>query len=82
MGAKQLAEATGFAEQLGYPSGSIIFRGGQDDYLYFFPDSMEIDVCRYMADNVGFPKLEAILSTMSYEDFSDCLAYTHLEVIL
>jgi hypothetical protein len=39
-------------------------------------------VCRYMADNVGFPKLEAILSTMSDEDFSDCLSYTHLKVIL
>jgi hypothetical protein len=39
-------------------------------------------VCRYKSDNVGFPKLEAMLSTMSDEDFSDCLAYTHLEVIL
>jgi hypothetical protein len=38
-------------------------------------------VCHYMADNVGFPKLEAMLSTMSNEEFSDCLAYTHLKVI-
>jgi hypothetical protein len=42
---------------------------------------MEIEVCHYMVDNVGFPKLEAMLSTMSNEEFSDCLAYTHLKVI-
>lgn len=35
MGAKQLPEAMGFAEQLGYPSGSTIFGGGLDDYLYY-----------------------------------------------
>jgi hypothetical protein len=35
-----------------------------------------------MADNVGFPRLEAMLSTISYEDLSDCFAYTHLKVIL
>jgi hypothetical protein len=34
-----------------------------------------------MAYNVGFPKTEAMLSTMSSKDFSDCLAYTHLKVI-
>jgi hypothetical protein len=34
-----------------------------------------------MADDVGFLKLEAMGSTMSSEDFSDCLAYTHLKVI-
>lgn len=38
-------------------------------------------MCHYMADNIGFPKPEAMLSTMSFEDFSDCLAYTHLMVI-
>jgi hypothetical protein len=41
---------------------------------------MEIEECRYMADNVVFPKLEAMLSTMSSEYFFDCLAYTHLKV--
>jgi hypothetical protein len=35
MGAKQLAEVMGFVEQLGYPSGSKIFGGGPDDYLYY-----------------------------------------------
>jgi hypothetical protein len=41
---------------------------------------MKTEASRYMADNIGFPKLEAMLSTMSSEDFSDCLAYTHLKV--
>jgi hypothetical protein len=38
MGAKQLVEAIGFTEQLGYPSGSTIFWGRPDDYLYCCPD--------------------------------------------
>jgi hypothetical protein len=41
---------------------------------------MEIEVRHYRVYNVGFPKLEVMLSTMSNEDFSDCLAYTHLNV--
>jgi hypothetical protein len=60
----------------------MIFGCEQDDYLYCCPDNMETDVCRYMADNVGFSKMEGMLSTMSDEDFSDCFAYTHLKVIL
>jgi hypothetical protein len=82
MGVKQLAEDVGFAEQLGYFTWSTIFGAGQDDYLYCCPDNRETYVCRYMADNVAFPKLEAMLSTMSDKNFSDCLAYTHLKVIL
>jgi hypothetical protein len=73
MGAKQLAEAISFVEQLGYPFGSTIFASGLDDYLYCCPDNMETEVCRYMTDNIGFPKLEAMLSTMSSEEFSECL---------
>jgi hypothetical protein len=38
------------------------------------------EACCYMADNIGFLKLEAMLPTMSFEDFSDYLAYTHLKV--
>jgi hypothetical protein len=81
MGAKQLAEAIGFAEKLGYHLGSTIFGGGPDDYLYWCLDNMKTEVCRYMSDNIGFLKLEAMLSTMSSEDFSNWLAYTHLKVI-
>jgi hypothetical protein len=80
MGAKQLAEAIGYVEQLGYPSRSTIFGGGPDDYLYCCPDSLETEVCHHMADNISFPKLAAMLSTMSSQNFSECLAYTHLMV--
>jgi hypothetical protein len=58
MGAKQLAEAIAYAEQLGYPSGSTIFRGGLDDYLYCCLDNIKTEVCHYIVDNIGFPKLE------------------------
>jgi hypothetical protein len=81
MGAKQLVEAIGFAKQHGYPSGSTIFEGGPGDYLYCCQDNMEIEVCRYMVDNIGFPKLEAMPLTMSSKIFSNCLAYTHLKVV-
>jgi hypothetical protein len=80
MGAKQLAEGIDYGEQLGYPLRSNIFRGGSDHYLYCYPDNLEIEVCRHMEDNIGFLKLEAMLSTMSSKDFLDCLAYTHLKV--
>jgi hypothetical protein len=41
---------------------------------------MEIEACCYMADNICFPKLEAMLSTMSSKDFSNYLANMHLKV--
>ena len=62
MDTKQLAKVVGFAELLGYPSGFTIFSGGPSDFLYYYPNGQENDVCRYMVDNIGFPKLEAILS--------------------
>jgi hypothetical protein len=37
-------------------------------------------MCHYMMDHVGFLKLEARLSLMPFEEFSDCLAYIHLKV--
>jgi hypothetical protein len=80
MGAKQLAEAISYTEQLGYPSGSTIFDGGLDDYLCCGRDNLETKLCHHMADNISFPKLEAMLSTMSTKDFSNCLTYTHLKV--
>lgn len=80
MGVKQMVEALEFAKKIGYPLGSTIFGGGPDDYLHCCPDSRDTDVCHYMADNKGFPKLEAMLSTMLFEDFSYYLAYTHLKV--
>jgi hypothetical protein len=37
MGAKQLAEAISFTEQLGYPSRSTIFGGELGDYFILLP---------------------------------------------
>jgi hypothetical protein len=36
----------------------------EDDYLYCRPDNKEIDVCREIMDNMGYPKLELGLSTI------------------
>jgi hypothetical protein len=36
----------------------------EDDFLYCLPDNKEIDVCREMMDNMGYPKLELGLSLM------------------
>lgn len=65
---------------LGTLQGLQSLKGGKEDYLLYCLDNYETDVCRYMMDNIGFPKLEAGLSSMPFEDFSDCLAYTHLKV--
>jgi hypothetical protein len=35
-----------------------------------------------MADNIGFPKHEARISMMPFDEFSEFLAYTHLKVWL
>jgi hypothetical protein len=40
------------------------------------PGNLETDVCHYMMDTIEFSKLEARLSVMPFEDFSNCLAYT------
>jgi hypothetical protein len=80
MGAKQLAEAIGFTEQLGYPLGSTTFGAGQ---TIIYTASQTIWKLKYVAiwQIVLFPEAITMLSTMSSEDFFDCLAYTHLKVI-
>lgn len=80
MTVEYVCETRAFFEKVGYPSGVTIFGGRLHDYLYCCSDSLETDFCRYMMDNVGFLKLEAGLSMMPFEDFSDCLAYTQLKV--
>jgi hypothetical protein len=52
----------------------------EDDFLYCLPDNKEIYVCREIARNIGFPKLEVDLSTMSKDDLADSLAYNSLKV--
>ena len=52
----------------------------EDDFLYCLPDNKEILVCREMARNIGFPKLEVGLYAMSKDDLADSLAYNSLKV--
>jgi hypothetical protein len=52
----------------------------EDDFLYCLTDNKEISVCREMARNMGFPKLEVGLSAMSKDDLADSLAYNNLKV--
>jgi hypothetical protein len=52
----------------------------EDDFLYCLPDNKRIYVCREMMKNMGYPKLELDLSTMSKDDLADSLAYNNLKV--
>lgn len=68
-------------EALRYPLGVDVYGGnGEDDYLYCLPYSREIDVCRVMMDNIGYPKLEDMLSAMPKGGMPDCLAHNNLKV--
>jgi hypothetical protein len=51
-----------------------------DDFLYRLPDGNEINVCREMMDNMGYPKLELGLSAMTKDQLADSLAYNSLKV--
>jgi hypothetical protein len=62
---KQIAEVHHYAEDLKYPPGSLVYEGNdEDDYLYYLPDSREIEVCREMMGKMGYPKPELGLSAM------------------
>jgi hypothetical protein len=52
----------------------------EDEFLYCLLDNKEISICRKMARNIGFPKLELGLSAMSKDDLVDSLAYNSLKV--
>jgi hypothetical protein len=78
---EQIVEAKQYVSDLKYPKGSLVFNGtNEDDFLYCLPDNKEISVCREMAENIGFPKLELGLSAMSKDDLADNLAYNSLKV--
>jgi hypothetical protein len=79
--AEEIAEARHYTRELKYPKGALVYNGtDKDDFLYCLPDNKEISVCREMAKNMGFPKLEAGLSAMSKNDLADSLAYNSLKV--
>ena len=52
----------------------------EDDFLYYLLDNKEIDICREMMDNMGYPKLELGLSLMPKDHLVDCLTYNSLKV--
>jgi hypothetical protein len=78
---KQIAEARHYAKDLKYSRGSLVYKGDEDDdFLYYLPNSKEINVCREMMDNMGYPKLELGMSLMLKDHLADCLAYNSLKV--
>jgi hypothetical protein len=78
---EQIAEAKHYARDLKYLKGSLVYNGiDEDEFMYCLPDNKEISVCREMAKNIGFPKLELGLSAMTKDDLADSLAYNSLKV--
>jgi hypothetical protein len=63
--------------------GSLVYEGNdKDDFIYSLPDNKEINVCREMMDNMGYPKLELGLSAMTKDQLADNLAYNSLKVCI
>jgi hypothetical protein len=61
----------------------LVYGGNdEDDFLYYLPKSKEINICREMMDNMGYPKLELGLSTMMKDQLADNLAYNSLKVCI
>jgi hypothetical protein len=80
---EEIAEARQYAKDLKYPPGSLVYNGtNEDDFLYCLPDNKEISVCREMAKNMGFSKLELGLFAMSKDELADSLAYNSLKVYI
>jgi hypothetical protein len=78
---EQIAEVQHYAKDLKYPQGSLVYGGNdEDDFLYYLPDSKEVNVCREMMNNMGFLKLELGLSIMTKDQLADSLAYNSLKV--
>jgi hypothetical protein len=78
---EEITEAKHYARELKYPKGALVYNGtNEDDFLYCLLDNKEISVCREMAKNMAFSKLEVGLSAMSKDDLADNLAYNSLKV--
>ena len=80
---EQVVETQHYAKELKYSQGSLVYGGdNKDDFLYYLPDSKDINVCREMMDNMGYPKLELGLSAMTNGQLADSLAYNSLKVCI
>jgi hypothetical protein len=80
---EQIDEVQYYAKDLKYPRGSLVYGGNdEDDFLYCLPDNKEINVCREIMDNMGYPKLELGLSAMPKDQLADNLAYNSFKVCI
>jgi hypothetical protein len=78
---KQIAKVQHYAKDLKYPRESLVYRGDdEEDFLYCLPDNKEINVCRKMMNNMGFPKLELSLSIITKDQLVGNLAFNSLKV--
>jgi hypothetical protein len=78
---EQIVEVQHYARDLRYPRGSLLYGGNnEDDYLYFLLDNKDIDVCREIMNNMGYPKLELGLYVTPKDQLVDCLTYNNLKV--
>jgi hypothetical protein len=74
-------EAQHYAQKLKYPKRALVFNGsGEEDFLYYLPDSKEISVYREMGRSFRFPKLEDGLSILSKDELADSLAYNSIKL--
>jgi hypothetical protein len=77
----QIAEVQDYAEDLKYPSVSLVYGGNdEDDYLYCLSDNRELELCREMIGMMGYPNLECRISAISKDQLEDSLAYNNLKV--
>jgi hypothetical protein len=83
LSADQIAEVQHFAKELKYPQGSLVYGGNdEDDFLYCLSDNKEINVCREMMDNMGYPKLELGVHVMTKDELAHSIAYNSLKVCI
>jgi hypothetical protein len=72
-----------YGKDLKYPRGSLVYGGNEkDEFLYCLLNNKEINVCREMMDNMGYPKLELGLSAMTKDQLADNLAYNSLKICI
>jgi hypothetical protein len=80
---EQMAETQYYAKELKYPEGSLVYGGDNEyDFIYCLLDSKEVNVCREMMDNMGYPKLELGLFAMMKDQLADSLAYNNLKICM
>jgi hypothetical protein len=72
---EHVVEVQHYVRDLKYPRWSLVYGGNDEyDFLYCLSDNKQIHVCREMMNNMGYPKLELGLSTMSKDQLADSLA--------